>query len=114
MQHLSNGVDVLLDIDTQGAEMIRRFDNGALRGYLADVFITPENIEELRRRLLNRATETEEQLRVRLANATREMERWREYRYVIISTSIAGDLENFRAIMRAERQRTKRLALNLP
>jgi guanylate kinase len=114
MQHLRQGVDVLLDIDTQGADMIRHHDNGSLRSYLADVFITPESTGELRRRLLNRGTESEEQLQVRLANATREMERWREYRYIIISTTIGGDLENFRSIMRAERHRTRRLSLALP
>jgi guanylate kinase len=114
MQHLDQGVDVLLDIDTQGADMIRHHADGALLGYLADVFIMPVSVGELRRRLLGRATETEEQLQVRLTNATREMRQWREYRYVILSKSIEDDLENFRAIMRAERQLAKRLTLEIP
>jgi guanylate kinase len=114
MQHLRRGEDVLLDIDTQGAAMIRSHDNGALLPHLADIFLTPPGIDELRRRLLKRATETEEQLRVRLANAAGEMSRWREYRYVILSGSAAEDLEKFRAILHAERLRADRMNLHLP
>jgi guanylate kinase len=114
MRQLLEGVDVLLDIDTQGADMIRRHNGGALREYLADVFIMPETVEELRRRLLRRGTETEDQLQIRLTNAAREMRQWRDYRYVILSKSIVDDLESFRSIMRAERLAARRLTLDIP
>ena len=69
----------------------------------------PPNLEELRRRLLKRGTETEEQIATRLQNAAAEMERWREYKYTIISGSMEEDIEKFRAVMRAERYQSRRL-----
>ena len=59
---------------------------------LADVFIMPPSREELRRRLVKRGTETPEQIERRLANAAREVARWRDYRYTIISGSVEEDL----------------------
>lgn len=113
MRNLEQGIDVLIDVDIQGAEMIRVHGNGAFRDYIADVFLTPPDLETLRRRLAKRATETPEALAVRLKNAAGEMQRWREYRYTILSGSAEEDLANFRAIMRAERLRSKRLLLKL-
>jgi guanylate kinase len=108
---LRSGRDVLVDIDTQGARAIRSTADPFLRSSLADVFIMPPNLEELRRRLQRRASETPEQIEVRLESAAREMEVWREYRYTIISGSIEEDLVKFRAIMRAERYLSRRLVV---
>jgi len=102
LTNLQNEVDVLIDIDTQGAATIRNCDDPLIRGALADVFIMPPNLDELRRRLRNRGTETEEQINRRLDTAVREMELWRDYRYTIISGSVEEDLEKFRHIMAAE------------
>jgi len=52
--------------------------------------------------LHGRGTETEKQIERRLETAAREMERWRDYRYTIISGSVEADLEKFRRIMAAE------------
>ena len=68
LSNLQNGVDVLIDIDTQGAAAIRAFDDAFVRQALADVFIMPPDLEELRRRLTKRGTETPEQIEVRLVN----------------------------------------------
>ena len=76
---------------------------------LADVFIMPPDMEELRRRLLRRGSETEEQVEIRIRNAALEMECWRDYRYTIISGSMEENIEKFRAIMRAERYLTRRM-----
>jgi len=107
-EQLQQGVDVLIDIDTQGAASIRACDDPFIQAALADVFIMPPSIDELRRRLLKRGTETEEQIEVRIKNAATEMENWREYRYTLISGSMEEDIEKFRAIMRAERYLTRR------
>jgi len=107
-EQLQQGVDVLIDIDTQGAASIRACDDPFIQAALADVFIMPPSIDELRRRLLKRGTETEEQIEVRIKNAGTEMENWREYRYTLISGSMEEDIEKFRAIMRAERYLTRR------
>src|SRR6266403_4036998 len=82
--NLKSGVDVLIDIDTQGAAAIRKCDDRIIRQALADVFIMPPELEELRRRLTKRATETAQQIDSRLATAAREMEFWPDYRYTII------------------------------
>jgi guanylate kinase len=109
LANLKNGVDVLIDIDTQGAAAIRNCDNPFIRQALSDVFIMPPDLDELRRRLMKRGTETERQIDSRLATAAREMELWRDYRYTIISRSVEEDLQKFRHIMAAESYLSRRL-----
>jgi guanylate kinase len=109
LTNLKNGVDVLIDIDTQGAATIRNYDDLFIREALADIFIMPPDLEELRRRLLKRGTETKRQIDSRLATAAQEMELWRDYRYTIISRSVEEDLQKFRHIMGAEGYLSRRL-----
>ncbi len=109
--NLENGVDVLIDVDTKGADSIRNFKDEFVRNSLCDVFIMPPDLDELRRRLTKRGTETTEQIELRLVNAAREMELWRDYRYTIISKSMEEDLMKFRHIMGAERYLSRRLIL---
>ena len=106
---MEGGTDVLIDIDTQGAAQIRASENATIRESLADVFIMPPSLEELRHRLGERGTETPGQVEIRIRNAAKEMESWRDYRYTIVSGAMEEDLQNFRAIMRAERMLTRRL-----
>jgi guanylate kinase len=112
LTNLEKGVDVLIDIDTQGAATIRNCDDPIIRQALADIFIMPPNVEELRRRLMKRGTETTQQIESRLATAMREMELWRDYRYTIVSGSVEQDLENVRNIMSAEKFLSRRLTPN--
>ncbi len=112
IQQLDEGIDVLIDIDVQGALAIRSDSTPEIRGSLADIFIMPPSLEELRHRLVRRGTETPEQIEVRLANAATEMEAWRVYRYTLISGSVEEDLQKFRAIMRAERYLSRRMILS--
>jgi len=107
--NLKNGIDVLIDIDTQGAATIRNCDDPIIRQALTDIFIMPPDLDELRRRLMKRGTETAEQIDSRLATAVREMELWRDYRYTVISGSVQEDLEKFRHIMAAESFLSRRL-----
>jgi len=109
LENLDRGIDVLIDIDTQGAEKIRRCGDPFVRESLADIFIMPPNLEELRRRLQKRGTETPEQIDVRIRNAATEMLSWQEYKYTLISGSMEEDIEKFRAIMRAERYLSRRM-----
>ena len=112
LTNLKNGVDVLIDIDTQGAATIRNSDDPIVRQALADIFIMPPDVEELRRRLAKRGTETAQQIESRLATAMREMELWRDYRYTIVSGSVEEDLEHVRNIMSAEMFLSRRLTPN--
>jgi len=109
LTNLKNGVDVLIDIDTQGAATIRNCNDPLVRQALTDVFIMPPDLEELRRRLEKRGTETAQQIDSRLATAAREMALWRDYRYTIISRSVEEDLQKFRHIMGAEGYLSRRL-----
>jgi len=109
LENLNKGIDVLIDIDTQGAATIRNCDDPFIRQALADVFIMPPDLDELRRRLLKRGTERPEQIESRLKTAAREMELWRDYRYTIISKSVEEDLQKFRHIMGAESYLSRRL-----
>jgi guanylate kinase len=115
LENLRNGIDVLLDIDTRGAANIRACGDPLILRALADVFLLPPDLEELRRRLLRRGTETDKQVEIRMHNAAREMECWRDYRYTILNGSMEENIEKFRAIMRAERYLTRRMtAVNSP
>lgn len=107
--NLETGRDVLIDIDTQGAAVIRNCGDPLIRDALADVFIMPPDLEELRKRLLKRGTETAQQIDSRLVTAAREMEHWRDYRYTIISGSVEEDLQRFRQIMESESYLSRRL-----
>jgi len=109
LTNLRNGVDVLIDIDTQGAATIRNCDDPIIQQAVADVFIMPPNLEELRLRLTKRGTETAQQIDSRLATAAREMQLWRDYRYTVISGSVEEDLEKLRHIMSAESYLSRRL-----
>jgi guanylate kinase len=112
LNHLNDGVDVLLDIDIQGAAAIRACTDPQIIDALTDVFIMPPSLDELHHRLIKRATETPEQMQVRLRNAAAEIKSWRLYKYSIISGSVEEDLQKFRAIMRAERYLSRRLLID--
>jgi len=107
--NLKRGVDVLIDIDTQGAATIRNCDDPFIRAAFTDIFIMPPDLDELRRRLMKRGTETAEKIELRLANAAREMQLWRDYRCTIISQSMEEDLQKFRHIIAAEGFLSQRL-----
>jgi guanylate kinase len=109
VSNLKKGIDVLIDVDTQGAASIRNYDDQFIRDALCDVFIMPPDPDELRRRLVKRGSETSAQIELRLQTAAREMALWRDYRYTIISKSIEEDLQKFRQIMGAERYLSRRL-----
>ena len=107
--NLKNGVDVLIDVDIQGAAAIRTSSDQVIQQALCDVFIMPPDLDELRRRLTKRGTETADQIDLRIATAAQEMTLWRDYRYTIISKSMEQDLQKFRHIMGAERYLSRRL-----
>jgi guanylate kinase len=112
LESIRGSRDVLMDVDIQGAARIRADADEQIRAALVDVFLMPSSMNELRRRLLKRATESPEQLDLRLRNAKTEMAQWRSYRYTMISGTPMQDFENFRAIMQAERMRSSRIALD--
>jgi guanylate kinase len=95
---LSAGDDVLLDIDVQGARMVRCVYPSA-----QTVFILPPSMDVLEERLRNRATETEEQLAIRISAARREILESPWYDYIIVNDSLQEAVEDLGAILRASR-----------
>ncbi|MDD2676526.1 MAG: guanylate kinase [Methylacidiphilaceae bacterium] len=112
LEALSEGTDVLLDIDVQGAKNIRLQEDPRLKSALVDVFIMPPTFAELERRLRKRGTEEQSEIERRLERGREEMKAWKEFKYTILSGSMEEDLTKFRAIMRAERYLSRRLTLH--
>ena len=100
--HLRAGRDVLMDIDVAGAEQVRTCSDTFFTDALADVFIMPLSLDQLRQRLESRGTETAEQIALRLRNADAEMRHWHKYRYTMVTTTREADLANMLAIVHAE------------
>ena len=108
-QNLAKGVDVVMDIDIQGAAQVRSCHDALIQRCLTDVFILPPSVDELRDRLSGRGTETPERLALRLGNALDEIARWPDYEYALVSSSRESDLERFRALLLAARMKAVRL-----
>ncbi len=98
------GVDLLLDIDCQGAAQLKR---SIRQGVF--VFILPPGLEELRRRLEGRGTDAPEVIERRIANALGEIRQASWYDYLVLNDDFQTALEQFKAIFTAERCRATRL-----
>jgi guanylate kinase len=103
-QAMSNGHDVLFDVDWQGAQEIQDYAGDDL----VSVFILPPSVEELERRLKSRAQDSDEVVKGRMEKATSEMSHWDAYQYVIINQDIDKTVSNARAILKAERLKRRR------
>ena len=109
VENLDAGLDVLMEIDTEGAAQIRHHSDGRVRRALVDTFIMPPSLPELRRRLRERDSESPEQIETRMLNAVTEMRSWREYQYTIVSASKEEDFDRFRSVYLSQRALTRRL-----
>lgn len=96
---LEKGTDVLFDIDWQGTQQLAQ----AAPNDIVRVFIIPPSIAELKRRLEERAQDSEAVVSKRMAEAESELSHWAEYDYVIINDNLDGALEQIRAILKVER-----------
>ena len=104
-ENLRRGIDVLLDIDVQGAIQVRSCQDELVHRCLLDLFILPPSLDELRNRLAGRATEDTAAFELRMKNAEAEMEHWRDYQHVLISDTRESDNARFRALLTAGRLR---------
>ena len=104
------GIDVLLDIDVQGALSIKkRFSSDPVFGArLESLFIAPPGYAELERRLRGRGTDPEQSIRKRLENSKREMTFWREYDYVIVNADLAEAQQDFSRLIHSLRNKSAR------
>jgi len=106
---LEQGVDVVMDIDVQGAEQIRACDDPVIERARVDVFVMPPDVEELERRLRERGSENEETFQLRMKTAIAEIEHWPKYTYRILSGERDADYAAFAGILAAERLKVARL-----
>ncbi|MGH9567542.1 MAG: guanylate kinase, partial [Candidatus Angelobacter sp.] len=93
-----NGHDLLLDIDVQGAEQIKKKLPEAV-----SIFILPPNRDKLKWRLLNRGVNSDEEIERRLDTATREIENYSKYEYILVNDILEESTETLKAILLGER-----------
>jgi guanylate kinase len=99
---LKSGVNILLDIDPQGARQLRKRLNFGIY-----VFVIAPSIKELEERLRKRRSESEEKLRLRLENARKEVQFYKDYDYIIINKNFEKAFNELNAIYIAEHLRSK-------
>ena len=99
-----NGIDLVLDIDCQGALRLKeQFDGGVY------VFILPPSMAELRRRLEHRSTDAQDVIERRIARATEEIKEARWYDYIIINDDFAVACQELASIVTAHRRKSSRM-----
>jgi guanylate kinase len=106
VRHFTAGLDVILDIDTQGAALLRRGHPDGLF-----VFIVPPSWAMLEERLRRRQSDAEADIQRRLQRAREEVRSYAEYQYVIVNDEFARAAEELKAIIVAERRRSSRVDL---
>lgn len=105
-RHLAAGRDVILDIDTQGAAILRRCHPDGVF-----IFIVPPSWALLEERLRRRRSDAEADIQRRLERAREELTHYTEYQYVIVNDVFARAAEELKAIILAERRRSARVDL---
>ena len=108
LERIRRGADVVLDIDVQGAAQIREAAKRDPEIAAAAVFvlIAPPSLELLESRLRKRATDSEEQLSLRIAAAERELARFRLYDYIVTNDDLATAARELEMLFRSFRLRT--------
>ncbi len=103
IREISEGRDIVLEVDVQGAASIRSLVPDSV-----SVFILPPSFEVLRQRLLDRGTDSPEELDLRLRNAPTELKDYAAFQYLIINDDADRAAEQLSAIVHAERARLHR------
>lgn len=100
----AQGIDLILDIDCQGALQLKeKFEGGVY------IFILPPSIAELRRRLDNRCSDSEEVIERRINNAAGEIKEARWYDYIVVNDLFSVAAEHLKSIVIAEQSRAFRV-----
>ena len=102
LDRMKHGVDVILEIDWQGAAQVREKMPDAV-----SIFILPPSREELEQRLRGRGTDSDEVIARRLGEAVLEMSHYQSFDYLVFNDDFNTALQQLRAIVLARRQRTE-------
>lgn len=100
---IEKGEIVLLEIDVQGALQIKKRYKEAVF-----IFLLPPSMSELKQRLINRDTETEEEINTRFSNAYKELDFVGEYDFFVVNNTVNQAVQDIEHIIAAEKLRTKR------
>jgi guanylate kinase len=111
LSKLRQGKDVVLSVDVQGAATIRERaqEDPELKKAFVSVFLTPPSLAVLKDRLEKRGTESAAVIQKRLSVARQEIAQWKNFDYLLISTTIPEDLRKMLAIIEAEQMRISRV-----
>lgn len=104
VEKLNEGKDVILEIEIQGALKVKELVPDAIF-----IFILPPSIKELKRRLVNRGTETKDKVLERFTTAYKEMNEVTKYNYVVINDEVEVAANKVNAILLSERCRVDRI-----
>ncbi len=99
---IDDGIDVLFDIDWQGAQQIR---NSSLQEHVLSIFLLPPSISALRSRLKSRGQDSDETIAKRMQRSWDEISHWDSYDYVLINDDLDRTEDKLRTIVTAERLR---------
>lgn len=107
---LAQNRDIIMDIDVQGAKQIRLAcekmpDEDPLKQSFVDIFIAPPSMEELKRRLCGRATDSDAVIEKRMRNATEEMKHQPYYRYTVVNDDLEKAARELQKIIEQEHRR---------
>jgi guanylate kinase len=103
-QQLEQGLDVILDIDVQGAKIVK--DAGELES--VSIFLAPPDLTELERRLRGRGLDSDETISKRLKNATTELRALGDFDYLIVNEKLDEAVQMFESVILAERAKSHR------
>lgn len=101
---LSEGRDVILEIDVLGHSQVKRSFASSI-----SIFVVPPSLEELRRRLTNRGKDSEETIHLRLQNARQEMTQISQYDYLVINQHLKKCFDDLWSIIKAQRCRMEKM-----
>ena len=99
LRRLEDGIDVLIDIDWQGTRQISK----AMRGNLIKIFLLPPSINELKKRLSERNSDSIKEINFRMSRAIKEIKHYDEYDYVIVNNNLDNTFQKIVKILEAER-----------
>ncbi len=99
LEQLENGIDVLIDIDWQGTRQITE----AMKGNLIKIFLLPPSIDELKKRLSKRNSDSIKEINFRMSKALKEIKHFDEYNYVLINDNLDNTFQKIVKIIEVER-----------
>ena len=99
LEQLKNGIDVLIDIDWQGTRQITQ----AMKGNLIKIFLLPPSIDELKKRLSKRNSDSIKEINFRMSQALKEIKHFDEYDYVLVNDNLDNTFQKIIKILEVER-----------